>query len=52
MWEQIFNIIQRFNLKVTLFNVKAYNNNKNNDRADFLAKERIDNSYILINDKT
>ena len=51
MWEQILNMIQRFNLKVTLFKVKAHNNDKNNDRADFLAKEGINDSYILIKDK-
>ena len=51
MWEQILNMIQRFNLKVILFKVKAHNNDKNNDRADFLAKEGINDSYILIKDK-
>jgi len=51
MWKQIFNIIQRFSLKVILFKVKAHNNDKNNDKADFLAKEGINDSYILIKDK-
>ena len=51
IWEQILNITQRFNLKVTLFKVKAHNNDKNNDRADFLAKEGINDSYILIKDR-
>ena len=34
-----------------MFKVKAHNNDKNNDRADFLAKEGINNSYILKNQK-
>ena len=34
-----------------MFKIKAHNNDKNNDRADFLAKEGINDSYILIKDK-
>jgi len=44
-------MINRFNLNVRFFKVKAHNNNRDNDRADFLAKGGLEDSYVLIKDK-
>src|SRR5687768_13267551 len=44
-------MINRFNLNVRFFKVKAHNNNRDNDRADFLVKGGLEDSYVLIKNK-
>src|SRR5688572_28135419 len=41
-WQLLFHLIDSLQLKVTFKKVKAHNNNKHNNDADYLAKEATD----------
>jgi ribonuclease HI len=49
IWEVIFGLIKKYNLKVELFKVQAHTGIWGNEKADILAKEGVDDFRILTN---
>src|SRR5918911_4540824 len=50
LWELLFEVIKRFDINVKFKKVKAHSGNIHNDKADFLAKSRCDNSIVTFKD--